>query len=394
MIKRIRVKNLNGEKSFDVKFHSDINIITGRNGAGKTTLLKLIWYIFSGNIERAVYEIKFESVLIETDEHLIKVFYNKKYSESDRNYLRGNNKRALSRRRNIIEDFDVEVIKISNNELIINSEYDDIFLPDIELAISTINKKSMFFPTFRRIEGGFTTSRRPLIDESDIPYEGDRLDNAVKWVSKNLTNKDHLFITSISTFDIVDLITKEYAHMSEEANRKYIELSRSIESKINSHTFGSNNINNEQLLNQANITLKNIKNEMQKNLNYREELFKPLTVLNKMIKEIFQYKGIKVTENVTLGELEETTEAMFSDYLSAGEKQMLSFICYNAFYKEIPIFIDEPEISLHVDWQRTLLPTLQSQNSKNQFIVATHSPFIYTKYVDKEIILNEDRGGW
>jgi predicted ATPase len=37
------------------------------------------------------------------------------------------------------------------------------------------------------------------------------------------------------------------------------------------------------------------------------------------------------------------------------------------------------------------------QQSSNQFIVATHSPFIYSKYedkeiMDKEIILSEEKG--
>ena len=56
------------------------------------------------------------------------------------------------------------------------------------------------------------------------------------------------------------------------------------------------------------------------------------------------------------------------------------------------IFIDEPELSLHVDWQRLLFPKLLSQSTNNQFIVATHSPFIYSKYPDKELLLDADRG--
>ena len=71
---------------------------------------------------------------------------------------------------------------------------------------------------------------------------------------------------------------------------------------------------------------------------------------------------------------------------------MLSFICYNAFYINSVIFIDEPELSLHVDWQRQLFSILQNQRTSNQFIVATHSPFIYSKYPDKEILLSTDRG--
>ena len=94
-----------------------------------------------------------------------------------------------------------------------------------------------------------------------------------------------------------------------------------------------------------------------------------------------------------MGTLEEAKEAISSDKLSAGEKQMLSFLCYNAFSDNMPIFIDEPELSLHVDWQRLLFPTLLKQGQKNQFFVATHSPFIYAKYPDKEFLLNDNRGG-
>ena len=71
---------------------------------------------------------------------------------------------------------------------------------------------------------------------------------------------------------------------------------------------------------------------------------------------------------------------------------MLSFLCYNAFSEDTAIFIDEPELSLHVDWQGLLLPTLLKQSTGNQFFVATHSPFIYTLYPDKEFMLGVDRG--
>ncbi len=81
-----------------------------------------------------------------------------------------------------------------------------------------------------------------------------------------------------------------------------------------------------------------------------------------------------------------------SSLLSAGEKQMLSFLVYNAFYEDTIFIIDEPEINLHVDWQRQLLPALLKQGTTNQFIVATHSPFIYGNYPDKEIQLHNDKG--
>ena len=104
---------------------------------------------------------------------------------------------------------------------------------------------------------------------------------------------------------------------------------------------------------------------------------------------MFEYKGIKLADPVTLGE---AREAIASDILSAGEKQMLSFLCYNAFAERAVLFIDEPETSLHVDWQRRLFRILLKQATGNQFVVATHSPFIYSKYADKELMLVPNRG--
>ena len=86
------------------------------------------------------------------------------------------------------------------------------------------------------------------------------------------------------------------------------------------------------------------------------------------------------------------TSAISSDLLSSGEKQLLSFLAYNAFMQNAIFIIDEPELSLHVDWQRQLFPTLLKQGTSNQFIVATHSPFIYSKYPDKELMLSSDKG--
>lgn len=70
-------------------------------------------------------------------------------------------------------------------------------------------------------------------------------------------------------------------------------------------------------------------------------------------------------------------DVLSPSFLSSGEKQLLLlFINTITATDDATIFIiDEPEISLNVKWQRTLLKTLLSfsRNSPVQFIVATHS---------------------
>lgn len=64
--------------------------------------------------------------------------------------------------------------------------------------------------------------------------------------------------------------------------------------------------------------------------------------------------------------------------LSSGEKQLflralsLKFLNVN----DSIILIDEPEISLHPEWQRKIISVYESIGRNNQLIVATHSPHV------------------
>lgn len=44
---------------------------------------------------------------------------------------------------------------------------------------------------------------------------------------------------------------------------------------------------------------------------------------------------------------------------------------------------DEPELSLHVDWQHRLIQNLVALNKNAQIIFATHSPDIVGPYEDR-----------
>jgi predicted ATPase/uncharacterized protein YfkK (UPF0435 family) len=66
------------------------------------------------------------------------------------------------------------------------------------------------------------------------------------------------------------------------------------------------------------------------------------------------------------------------DALSSGEKQMISLFARLYLYpgKKI-VLIDEPELSLSIDWQTKILVDLISAPSCSQVIAITHSPFVF-----------------
>ena len=66
------------------------------------------------------------------------------------------------------------------------------------------------------------------------------------------------------------------------------------------------------------------------------------------------------------------------DSLSSGEKQMISLFARLYLYpKKKVLLIDEPELSLSIDWQRKILVDIVSAQSCQQIIAITHSPFVF-----------------
>jgi ABC-type lipoprotein export system ATPase subunit len=368
-IKRARFKNLNGKLSNEFHFHRDINVITGINGSGKTTFLKLLWYTISSNIERVIPELDFEEFELETSLYCVSIFIEKG---------------------NVRWRFSSGVREETGAFMASATQQGSGGCETINQILLEYNSSSVFFPTFRRIEGGYSMAntrrvrRRQRSGEfiTEI-VEDDEIQQQFDGLSHRLSVHEHKFVCSISTHDIVSLLTNRYATVAEKINEGYRKFSTDIIAKIQSAQSG---LTDDAV--KASEVLLEIKNQAATINQKRDSLLKPFSILNDLSAGIFKHKGIKL-RSVTLGE---TSDAIDSSALSAGEKQMLSFLSYNSFFVDAPFFIDEPELSLHPDWQRRLFPILLKQQSSNQFVIATHSPFIYSKYQDKELCISGDKG--
>jgi len=76
-----------------------------------------------------------------------------------------------------------------------------------------------------------------------------------------------------------------------------------------------------------------------------------------------------------------STEAIQSGYLSSGQQQILSLIAAVRRVKSGSlILIDEPEISLHMDWQEIVIAELQAPLDGSRLLIATHSPDIVVRH--------------
>lgn len=70
--------------------------------------------------------------------------------------------------------------------------------------------------------------------------------------------------------------------------------------------------------------------------------------------------------------------------LSSGEKQIVSL--FSKLYLESDeksiVIIDEPELSLSLQWQKMLLPDIMRTENCDLLLTVTHSPFIFENEFD------------
>ena len=115
------------------------------------------------------------------------------------------------------------------------------------------------------------------------------------------------------------------------------------------------------------------------------EISRPKTKFQVLIDELFAETGKKINRKSNEILFEQDGDILTPYKLSSGEKQMLVILLTvlvqdNA---HCALFMDEPEISLHIEWQQRLITLIRSLNPNVQIILTTHSPaLIMNGWVD------------
>lgn len=113
--------------------------------------------------------------------------------------------------------------------------------------------------------------------------------------------------------------------------------------------------------------------------NQKKEIFKPMTDFVDDLKKFMNDKDFKFENGEVVINLKNQKDSSIDiSSLSSGEKQLFILLTEALLQKEKPfLFIaDEPELSLHIEWQRKILGEILKLNPSVQIIVATHSPEI------------------
>ena len=332
MIKTLDVQGMNHRFNYLLKFNPDMNVLTGLNGSGKTTLLKLIWYLTSGNLHRIISEIPFTSVKIET------IWFDLSMEQKPEGMVK------------LEWEFTDKSPsgKSQSGDMTLDSKSPANNLGNLNEQIANAVPGSLFFPTFRRLEGNYPAEPKIGLIQNALL----KVKNALSVKSKG-EKKRHKFITVVSTGDVEPLLKPMQERLKQLQGKK-------------KSTF--------------------------KEKEEAETLEKRFSLLEQIVEDIYDdYNKIIISADISFEGKGSWT--ISSETLSSGEKQLLGFLCHNAFSVDALMFLDEPELSLHVDYQRLILQLLEAQGTEKQIFVATHSPFIYARYSQKEINLEEKTDG-
>ncbi len=116
------------------------------------------------------------------------------------------------------------------------------------------------------------------------------------------------------------------------------------------------------------------------------KISEPKRMFQNFMDELFAETGKKIIRTENEIRFSQIGETLVPYQLSSGEKQILAIMLTVLVEDNEPhvLFMDEPEVSLHIEWQKRLIDLIIALNPNVQIILTTHSPaVIMNGWIDK-----------
>ncbi len=154
-----------------------------------------------------------------------------------------------------------------------------------------------------------------------------------------------------------------------ELQADYFKFKNSLANEVNEilSTISSPNITT----NTINITIGEL----------RDKIFGKFNLFKGFIDQLFSETGKVFSPDEFVFIKEGKTEPILPENLSSGEKQafLLLLTCLLQHNKPAILLLDEPEISLHIEWQAIIIKMMRELNPNCQIIAVTHSPTMFMR---------------
>ena len=114
------------------------------------------------------------------------------------------------------------------------------------------------------------------------------------------------------------------------------------------------------------------------NADAAQQLSRKKTRFQDIVDDLFQETGKRILRTENEIRFTQIGEVLTPYQLSSGEKQMLAILLTVLVEDDLPyvLFMDEPEVSLHIEWQKRLIDLILELNPNVQIILTTHSPAV------------------
>jgi len=440
IVKRFRINGLHGYKNVEIKFTHPARVIIAENGAGKTTILAALYAFLKMDLYRLA-KIKFETIECEIEGHdgILRInknelqeFEAKSLSDSEFEKLARFSSNGLSSIREAVLQVDPDNLMSFVgipilNDIYMASPYDhqEFFeilssvldsvaempgqFADIESILKSLigNYHLLYLPTYRRVElPNPKLQRRNQMgrrfrepDNTDGIRYGlrdvqDRLAEILSEIQRYSNNQYRTISAAIIDDALAGKINSDSNEFMELPD---IDDLRLFFSRVDSDQSKSSRLESLKHL----YTTDQIKSK--DNLFFRYFLSKLGAVVDRtkqqessvetFVEKVNVYlklsgdeKILTYDSNIMRVVVKNTfnNDEIDLESLSSGEKQVISL--FSHLYLESGqkiVLIDEPELSLSIDWQKRLLPDVVSSPGCAQLLAITHSPFIFDNDLDK-----------
>ncbi|AMC33764.1 AAA family ATPase [Janthinobacterium sp. B9-8] len=427
MIKEFYIDGLYDERDVKIPFNGEYKIIVAKNGYGKTTILNSFYALLSGDISK-LRKIGFKKIGIKFEDG-VDISFEKSDFDADLESIKGHplfshlesklgrdfilellddirrfppsmiESSPLFRRASKALDYPTRILREYLSDFRLNKDRKNIN-SKTKAKLTTLKAKfpykSLYLPTYRRVEEDIRAFGAISDDETDghssINFGMSDVNKSIKSITSEILSSSVEWFSKINGQMLSQLVngfevTDEMKNSISEPRSVEIVLERIGKNISISHKEQILNlVRSGEILKDHDPLVYFVANLLSV-YEQQQENDQAIQSFTKVSNKYLNDKEVVYNEsNVTIEIVRKKNRRPVDiESLSSGEKQIISLfaLLYLQKKNDLAIFFDEPELSLSIEWQKTLLPDIVDSGKCKFLFCTTHSPFIFENELER-----------